>query len=131
MSGGRLPHIAGAVLAVAVLGALIRPVLSALDTHRADTLSTRAVPAPAAPAAVDAAVRAAAQAMACPPTRPRRADCGQLVVTRSAAYPSGATALVVLLIGTMHFPPGGTAPVALRVWLSRDASGWRPTVMSP
>lgn len=132
MSTGRLLRIAGAVLVLAVIGGLIRPLLSSLDPSGRDNRAPLRATAPlVAPAVLDVATRAAAEAVACQPAWPRRAACGELRIARSEGYPSGPTAMVVLLVGTVHTPTGGSVPISLRVALADVDNRWRSTVMSP
>jgi hypothetical protein len=132
MTGRRLAFVAGAALAVAALGALARPLLSALDRPHAsgvaDMPSTDAVPR----TVVDVAVRAAAEAIACPTEAgPPAGGCGRLIVTRTDAYRTNPTAITVLILGTLQTRGARPGPVALRVELSRPAAEWTGTVMLP
>ncbi len=136
----------GVLVAVAVIlgGLLLRPLLA--QPHH--TSIAPAAPIPLLPAGAPSALEvqadraarvAATRALACPPRAPG-AVCGTLHISTLAVLPAPDTTaadaaarrvMVVEIVGhlTTTAPAAGPAvPIALRVTVTRTATGWSSTV---
>ena len=127
MTGRTIAVTAAGAVAVAVVGALVRPALPGSQSPQHGAVASTPV---VSPALVDAATHAAVTATACASRTATRTGCGRLTVTDTNSYYANASAVTVLVVGALH-ESGSTAPIALRVEMHLSGSAWTTTVSSP